>query len=149
MNRMDRLGRLDDFISLLDVIGKGTLDNNVAVHLCLDIGTFHRVKILSQMTYPKISMDWWLTVKIILKGKALQLFRGYMGAGLGRPAGEIEFKDCVFNFVVPSDDTLTHNLEPYKLGLYKPGIIQAGIDALKENVNYGTSLTEKFLSCIR
>ena len=72
MNRMDKLGRLDDFISLLDVIGKGTLDNNVAVHLCLDIGTFHRVKILSQMTYPKISMDWWLTVKIILKGKALQ-----------------------------------------------------------------------------
>ena len=76
MNRMDRLGRLDDFISLLDVIGKGTLDNNVAVHLCLDIGTFHSVKILSQMTYPKISMDWWLTVKIILKGTAFPRLHG-------------------------------------------------------------------------
>ena len=52
-------------------------------------------------------MDWWLTVKIDLKGKALELFRGYMGAGLGLTATDIDFEQKY--------------LEPYKLGLYKPG----------------------------
>ena len=100
---MSNIGRLHDFVSLLEAIGKGLLSNNVAIHLCLDIGALRRVKALSTMSYPKISMDWWLTVKIVLKGKALELFRGYMGAGLGLAATDIDFEQKY--------------LEPYKLGL--------------------------------
>ena len=73
---MSNIGRLHDFVSLLEAIGKGLLSNNVAIHLCLDIGALRRVKALSTKSYPKISMDWWLTVKIVLKGKALELFEG-------------------------------------------------------------------------
>ena len=65
---MSNIGRLDDFVSLLEAIGKGLVSNNVALHLCLDIGALRRVKALSTMSYPKISMDWWLTVKIVIKG---------------------------------------------------------------------------------
>ena len=83
------------------------LSNNVAIHLCLDIGALRKVKVLSTMTYPKISMDSWLTV---LKGKALELFRGCMGAGLGLTATDIDFEQCAFNFVVPSNKTLRNIL---------------------------------------
>ena len=53
MSNIVDIGRLLDFVSLLEAIGKGLLSNNVAIHLCFDIGALRRVKVLSTMSSSK------------------------------------------------------------------------------------------------
>lgn len=75
------MGRTEDFVSVLQSIRDETLNNNIALHLLLDIGQFLRQSTVHSMRYSKISINFWLLVQKLFKRKATRFFRGIKGQG--------------------------------------------------------------------
>ena len=76
------IGRENDFLSLLQCVADGRLDiNNIALHLILDMGQFLSKTKVNSMRYSNVTLDFWLLVARLFKGKALRFFRGFMADG--------------------------------------------------------------------
>jgi hypothetical protein len=92
---------------MINAIRSGFLQNNIAFHLLLDIGRFYGQTEISQMRYSKATLDFWITIKHLFKGKGLSFFRGYKGCGAEVNSNNcISPQNCRINFVVPSDKIL-------------------------------------------
>ena len=89
LERICEMNRLDDFISLLQAICDGKLQNNIALHLLLVIGQFYSLTDIRQMKYSNDSINFWLTLKKIFKGRGVNFFQGYKLQG---SAGQDEWK---------------------------------------------------------
>ena len=114
IHEMEKMNRLDDFTSLLSVIGTGIMNSNIAFHLILDVARFYSLESIASMRYSEESMDFWLTVFKLFKRKGVNFFRGFKGEGLGGQGGVISPRDCAINFAVPSDSTLKEESAMYK-----------------------------------
>jgi hypothetical protein len=81
IEKLKTIGRSEDFFNVVEaiVIGKLRLEN-IALHLLLDIGLFLSVESSSEMRYSQTSIDFWLVVQKLFKGKGLRFFRGIRSA---------------------------------------------------------------------
>ena len=96
--------RLDDFYNLLVAIADGYLEDNIALHLILDIGQFYSYDSIHSMRYSETSLTFWATVQKNFKGKCVNFFRGHKGEGVwDANDGAVSPVDCRINFAVPSD----------------------------------------------
>ena len=141
--------RLDDFYNLLAAIADGYLEDNIALHLMLEIGQFYSYDSIHSMRYSETSLTFWATVQKIFKGKCVNFFRGHKGEGV-RDAndGAISPVDCRINFAVPSDQILAQFTKKYKLEVLNPGIMDTLIDSYTDafpDTSVKLSMDEKTL----
>ena len=64
--------RLDDFYNLLAAIADGYLEDNIALHLMLDIGQFYSYDSIHSMRYSETSLTFWATVQKKFQRKMCQ-----------------------------------------------------------------------------
>ncbi|CAH1799200.1 unnamed protein product [Owenia fusiformis] len=122
---MRDMDRDEDFVSVLKSIVSGKLDTNICLHLLLDIGQYLRSH-KSRMRYSEKSLQFWITVQKLFKGKGIRFFRGFT-------EGE-ESEDDVFgkNFAVPSDRIIEEKSARFKDIMETPGLCK---DVIKEFAN--------------
>ena len=129
---MKELNRFDDFVSLLRCIKERILDHNISFHLTLDVGQFYGLDSIHEMRYNSTSLEWWLVIKKILKGKGINLHRAYKA-----PSDESDHisnpKDCRINFIVPSDPVLTREGIKYQIDAAEPGVLTHALDSFAES----------------
>ena len=95
---------VDDFYNLLAAIADGYLEDNIALHLMLDIGQFYSYDSIHSMRYSETSLTFWATVQKNFKGKCVNFFRGHKGEGVwDANDGAVSPVDCRINFAVRSD----------------------------------------------
>ena len=126
------LGRLSDFESLLQAVHDGKLQNNIALHLLLDIGQFFGLSDIRQMKYSQDTIHFWLTIQKLFKGRGLNFFQGYkhQGTPLTEDWGP---DDCRINFVVPSKPILSKAAAEYTIDAERPGILQIPLTVFAEH----------------
>ena len=82
LEKMDHIGRDNDFKNLLNSIANGKLPlSNIALHLLLDIGQILSQRKVNSMRYSDLTLDFWLVVSRLFKAKGLRFFRGFMADG--------------------------------------------------------------------
>ena len=92
---LKQIGRCDDFISVLESIVSGKLDvKNMALHLLLDVGQFLNANAPSGMRYLKTSLDYWLVIQKLFKGKGFRFFRGVKTGPAKKLKGMCMFLVC-------------------------------------------------------
>ena len=84
---LKRLGKVDDFISVLKSIADGTLDVNIAMHLLLDVGGFLRQQTVYSMRYHDVTREFWTLVLKLFRGKGIRFFPGLKGEGQDPKSG--------------------------------------------------------------
>ena len=130
------IGRDEDFIGLLNGIMSGRLLDNIAFHLLLDVGRFFSLSSINLMRYPKETLNFWVTVKNLFKGKGISFFRGYKGDGarnVSEPNKCISPNDCRVNFIVPCDDILRKESAPFLADAAQPGILHTSLNSFADN----------------
>ena len=70
--RIIELGRLEDFLSVLINIGNGTLLDNIALHLLLDVGCFYRNNFITRIRYTEESLSFWALIQIAFGGRGIK-----------------------------------------------------------------------------
>jgi hypothetical protein len=58
------------------------LTENIAFHLLLDIGNFYSKDSINAIRYSNETLEFWLTVQKLVKGKGVNFFRGFKAQGL-------------------------------------------------------------------
>ena len=67
--------RSDDFVSVLECILNGKINvRNIALNLLLDLGQYLNQSSSGQMRYSQTSLDFWLIIKKMFKGKGIRFF---------------------------------------------------------------------------
>lgn len=133
IDRLLAIGRLDDFVAVLRALNRGHLEQNIALHLLLDVGKFYSQDGgISQMRYSQDTMDFWATVSKLFKGRGINFFRGFKGQGIGDRGGRIKPEDCKINVAVPSDTTLNKFASQFTLDINNPGIITEALDSFTD-----------------
>ena len=115
----------------MNAVASGYLDDNIAFHLALDVGNFYASDCVNSMRYNENSIQFWLTVSKLFKGRGTNFFRGFKGEGL-RAGGAIKPSDCRINFAVPCDKTIRCATYDYRLDVAEPGVITSTLDAYAE-----------------
>ena len=131
-------GRREDWISVLECVLNGKISvNNIALNLLLDLGQYLNQSSSGQMRYSKTSLDFWLVVKKIFRGKGIRFFTGsknHMVKKLKCDQSEkLTFTpESVINFAVPSDRILRRESDKYKISAEEPGLIPEALSSFKE-----------------
>ena len=84
---MKETGREEDFLSVMKHIHNGRLQNNISLHLLLDIGQFLRQETVYSQRYDKTTKDFWTLVYKLFRGKGLRFFGGIKGEGQNVESG--------------------------------------------------------------
>ena len=129
IENMEKIGRKQDFISLLNSLKCGHLDNNIALHLLLDVARFYSKDDIRQMKYPEESIQLWLTVKNIFKGRTINFFQGYKSHVL---VNSWHPTDSRINFAAPDVKVLQDESRKYRIDAEKPGILHIPLQAFAE-----------------
>ena len=132
ISKLRAIGRDENFLSLLTAIAEGHLDENIALHLILDVGAFYGKHCINNIRFSEESLSFWVTVSKLFKGKGLNFFRGYKGECLNLEHGAIRPRDCLINFAVPSDPTIVNTASKYRIDVERPGIIETTLQAYSE-----------------
>ena len=137
------MGRLEDFVSLLNCISNNTITENIALNLILDVGQFYRQSTISNMRYREESIACWATVQKLFKGKGINFFRGYKGEGnVVSVDGRVLPVDCKIHFAVPSNPVLLKETSTYTNDTSHPGLLNVALDAFaNENRNNEVKLS--------
>ena len=72
IDALEKMGRLEYFVSLLNCISSNTITENIALNLILDVGQFYRQSTISNMRYRDESIAFWATVQKLFKRKQKQ-----------------------------------------------------------------------------
>ena len=94
------------------------LTENIAFHLLLDIGNFYSKDSINAVRYSNETLEFWLTVQKLVKGKGVNFFRGFKAQWLNtmnESLSSISPLDCRINFSVPSNPTLSKETSKYTL----------------------------------
>jgi hypothetical protein len=89
--------------------------------------------------YSNETLEFWLIVQKLFKGKGVNFFRGFKAQGLNtmnESLSSISPIDCRINFSVPSNPTLSKETFKYTLDAGSPGLLNIPLDAFA-NVNKG------------
>ena len=120
-------------------IRKRILTENIAFHLLIDIGNFYSKDSINAVRYSNETLDFWLTVQKLFKGKGVNFFRGFKAQGLNtmnESLSSISPLDCRINFSVPSNPTLSKETSKYTLDAGSPGLLNISLHAFA-NANKG------------
>jgi len=79
VHTLNNMGRADDFGSVLQAIANGKIQNNIALHLLLDVGQFLRQDTPQSMRYNQTSLDFWTLMMKVVHGKGMRLLEGENG----------------------------------------------------------------------
>ena len=83
------------------MLQSGKLDvKNMALHLLLDVGQFLNANAPSRMRYSKTSLDYWLVIQKLFKGKGVRFFRGVKTGPAKKLKGMCTFFACAM-FILP------------------------------------------------
>ena len=136
INLLKSIGRSEDFISVLSSLADKTLSiQNISLHLLLDIGQFLKQNTIFNMRYHKTSLDFWVIVQKLFKGKGVRFFRGLKASGLQeRPSdmGPVKPGECAINFIVPSDTILKRESSKFRIDSEHPGLLHSAIMSFAE-----------------
>ena len=142
LKALKAIGRCDDFISVIESVASGKLDiRNMALHLLLDVGRFLKCQCRSNMRYSQTSLDFWLIVQKLFKGKAVRFFRG-LKSDDNMTSNTMDF-DHSINFAVPSDRILQRESDKFRLDVKNPGLIRKGLEAFAA-INTGNDCKVSF-----
>ena len=131
--------RYGDFVTFTKCIRERILTEKIAFHLLLDIGNFYSKDSINAVRYSNETLEFWLTVQKLFKGKGVDFFRGFKAQGLNtmnESLSSISPLDCRINFSVPSNPTLSKETSKYTLDAGIPGLLNIPLDAFA-NVNKG------------
>ena len=64
------------------------------------------------------------------RGKGLNFMRGYLG---GKGIDSNKASECVFNFIVPNENTLNDVCKEFSLDIKEPGIIESTLNLFSES----------------
>ena len=115
------------------------LTENITLHLLLDIGNFYSKDSINAVRYSNETLEFWLTVQKLFKGKGVNFFRGFKAQGLNtmnESLSSISPLDCRINFSVPSNPTLSKETSRYTLDPGSQGLLNLTLDAFA-NANKG------------
>ena len=119
LEALTNIGRRDDFVSVISSLASGELSvDNMALNLLLDIGRYLSCECTKQMRYTRTSLDFWLIIQKLFKGKAIRFFRG------------IQSDDI--NFAVPSSKVLQRESAKFQLDAKSPGLIRNALEAFSD-----------------
>ena len=128
------------FISMLECLVSGKLSvHNISLNLLLDLAQYLNLVSSGQMRYSQTSLDFWLIVKKLFKGKGIRFFSGCKTNVVKKRKEEDEGKvvetiaESVINFAVPSRPILDKQSEKYKINAETPGILKGALDAFVES----------------
>ena len=77
---LQSIGRDQDFVAVMEALANGKLSTkNMALHLLLDVGMQLRNEQF-QVRYSQTTLDFWLIVQKLFRGKGIRFFRGFSGA---------------------------------------------------------------------
>ena len=79
VHSLNDMGQADDFSSVLQAIAKGKIQNNIALHLLLDVGQLLRQDTPHSMRYNQTSLDFWTLLMKVVHGKGMRLLEGENG----------------------------------------------------------------------
>ena len=116
INVLKEMQRYDDFVTVMKCIRERILTENIALHLLLDIGNFYSKDSINAVRYSNETLEFWLTVQKLVKGKGVNFFRGFKAQGLNtmnESLSSISPLDCRINFSVPSNPTLSKETSKY------------------------------------
>ena len=69
--------RCEDVVSVLQSIASGKLGvTNISLNLLLDLGQYLNQSSSTQMRYSKATLDCWVIVQTLFKGKGIRFFSG-------------------------------------------------------------------------
>ena len=83
ISQLQDMERLGDFKALLHAIQAGHLRDDIAFHLLLDVGKFYDQSCIKRMRYDQQTIEFWLTVSKLFKGRGKHFFRSYKGESIG------------------------------------------------------------------
>ena len=129
--------RSDDFVSVLECILNGKINvRNIALNLLLDLGQYLNQSSSGQMRYSQTSLDFWLIIKKMFKGKGIQFFSGNMMNVVKHAnydADSNQATESSINFAAPSDKILRRENQKYMISGEKPGIIPGALTSFRES----------------
>ena len=124
LDRVTEINWLGDF--------QGLIQRQIAKQYCfpsmLDNGRFYSLDLISYMPYKHESMEFWITLSKISKGKGIRFLHAYKGKGVGRSGACITPEECKINFTVPSDTTLKIESPKYSKEI-RPRILHSFLDS--------------------
>ena len=139
INVLKEMQRYDDFVTVTKCIRERILTENIAFHLLLDIGNVYSKYSINAVRYSNETLEFWLTVQKLFKGKGVNFVRGFKAQGLNtmnESLSSISPLDCRINLSVSSNPTLLKETSKYTLDPGSPGLLNITLDAFT-NVNTG------------